>query len=104
MQKQIEQCVQQMCLGLALGTLVHAREQTEQFCKSKSTLFLTPTKCIDDDPFAESDNWNDDLSSLDTITPTPGENLQKDSDITSPKLASNRSRVAEGRVGKQGFQ
>ena len=69
MQKQIEQCVQQTCSGLALGTPVRAREHTEHFCKSDKNLLLVPSKCIDDDPFAISKDWNDEPSSQDTITP-----------------------------------
>ena len=103
MQKQIEQCVQQTCSGLALGTLVCAREHTEQFCKSNNNLLLVPSKCIDDGPFAESEDWNDDPSSLDTITPTPGENEQKDNSITSPKTYNQPIHSSGGARRKTGF-
>ena len=103
MQKQIEQCVQQTCSGLALGTPVHAREHTEQFCKSNTNLLLVPSKCIDDDPFAESEDWNDDPSSLDTITPTPGDNEQKDNNITSPKTYDQPIHSSGGARRKTGF-
>ena len=103
MQKHIEQCVQQMCSGLALGTPVRAREHTEQFCKSNNNLLLVPSKCIDDDPFAESEDWNDNSSSLDTITPTPGENIQKDNSITSPKTYDQPIHSSGGARRKTGF-
>ena len=103
MQKQIEQCVQQTCSGLALGRPVCAREHTEQFCKSNNNLLLVPSKCIDGDPFAESEDWNDNPSSLDTITPTPGENKQKDNSITSPKTYDQPIHNSGGARRKTGF-
>ena len=103
MQKQIERCVQQTCSGLALGTPVRAREYTEQFCKSNTNLLLVPSKCIDDDPCTESDDWNEDPSSLDTITPTPGDNEQKDNNITFPKTYKQPIHSSGGAHRKTGF-
>ena len=103
MQKQIEQCVQQTCSGLALGTPVHAREHTEQFCKGNTNLLLVPSKRIEDDPYTESEDWNDDPSSLDTITPTPGDNKQKDNNITSPKTYDQPIHSRGGARRKTGF-
>ena len=103
MQKQIEQCVQQTCSGLALGTPVRAREHTEQFCKSNNNLLLVPSKRIDDDPYAESEDWNDDPTSLDTITPTPGDSEQKEDNITSPKTYDQSIHSSGGARRKTGF-
>ena len=103
MQKQIEQCVQQTCSGLALGTPVRAREHTKQFCRSNTNLLLTPTKCVDVDPSAESVDWNEDPSSSDTITPTPGDSVQKDSDTTSPKTYDRPIHSNGGARRKTGF-
>ena len=103
MQKQIEQCVQQTFSGLALGTPVCAREHTEQFCKSDNTLLLVPSKAIDDDPFAISEDWNYDPSSQDTLTPTTGENAQKDINVTSPKTYDQPIHSSGGAHRKTGF-
>ena len=103
MQKQIEQCVQQTYSGLALGTPVRAREHTEQFCKDNSSLLLTPSKRIDEDPFAVSDDWNEDTASLDTITPTPGDSVQNNCDITSPKTVDQPLHSGGGAHRKTGF-
>ena len=103
MQKQIEQCVQQTCSGLALGTPVRAREHTEHFCKTDKKLLLVPSKCIDDDPFAISEDWNDEPSSADTITPIIRQNSQKDIDITSPKTYDPSINSSGGAIRKTGF-
>ena len=88
----------------ALGTPVRAREHTEQFCKSNTNLLLVPSKHIQDDPYAESEDWNDDPSSLDTITPTPGGNEQKDNNITSPKTYDQPIHSSGGARQKTGFR
>ena len=103
MQKQIELCVQQTCSGLTLGTPVRAREHTEQFCKSNNNLLLVPSKCIDEDPFAISEDWNDDPSSHNTITPTTGENEHTDINLTSPKSYDQPIHSCGGARRKTGF-
>ena len=82
---------------------MRAREHTEQFCKSNNNLLLVPSKCIDDDPFAVSEDWNDDPSSQDTITPTPGEKEQKDNNVTSPKTYNQPIHSSGGARRKTGF-
>ena len=64
MQTQIEQCIQQTCSGLTLGTPVCVREYTEQFCKSNKGLILMASKCIEPDPYVEHDDWNDKHTAL----------------------------------------
>ena len=56
--KQLEQCMQHTYSGLSLGTLICAKEYTEQFHKNNNTVLLTATKRLDIAP-NESD-WDDD--------------------------------------------
>ena len=76
---------------------------TEQFCKSNNNLLLVLSKRIDDDPYAESEDWNNDPTTLDTITPTPGDNKQKDNNITSPKTYDQPINSSGGARRKTGF-
>ena len=80
------------------------REHTEQFCKSNNNLLLVPSKCIDDDPFAESEDWNDDPSSLRHNNPNPRRKQNKKIiSITSPKTYDQPIHSSGGARRKTGF-